>query len=88
MAHSVELIFDPVGDDAIQRIWRSLAAAGLPSQVHVKSGTNRPHVTLVAARQICADVDDDLRALAPALPLECVVGAPVVFPARGRHWRG
>ncbi len=80
MAHSVELIFDPVGDDAIQRIWRTLAAAGLPSQVHVKSDTNRPHVTLVAARQISADVDDDLRALAPALPLECVVGAPVVFP--------
>jgi hypothetical protein len=80
MAHSVELIFDTAGEAAIQRIWRILAAAGLPSQVRVKSDTNRPHVTLVAARHICADVDAALRALGPVLPLDCVIGAPVVFP--------
>ena len=80
MAHSVELIFDTAGEAAIQRIWRILAAAGLPSQVQVKSDTNRPHVTLVAARHICADVDAALRALGPVLPLDCVIGAPVVFP--------
>ena len=80
MAHSVELIFDNAGDAGIQRIWRSLAAVGLPSQVQVKSDTNRPHVTLVAARHISAEVDAALRALAAALPLPCVIGAPVVFP--------
>lgn len=80
MAHSVELVFDATGDAAIRRIWRSLAAAGLPSQVRVRSDTNRPHVTLVAAQGIDVGVDEALRSLAPALPLACVVGAPVVFP--------
>lgn len=80
MAHSVELIFDPAGDAAIRRIWQSLDSSGLPSQVHVRSATNRPHVTLVAARKIAAGVDEALRALTPALPLTCVIGAPVVFP--------
>lgn len=79
MAHSVELIFDPVSEAAIIGIWQVLAAAGLPSQLRVKSDTNRPHVTLVAAQHISADVDDSLRELAAALPLACVVGAPVVF---------
>lgn len=80
MAHSVELVFDPAGDAAIHGVWAALAAAGLPSQVHVKSVTNRPHVTLIAARQIDGAVDEDLRAVASALPLPCVIGAPVVFP--------
>lgn len=79
MAHSLELLFDPATDAAIRSIWESLAEAGLPSQVHVKSATNRPHVTLVAAREISGAVDDVLRTLAPHLPLDCVIGTPLVF---------
>jgi hypothetical protein len=79
MAHSIELLLDPRTDTAIRAAWQALADAGLPSQVNVKSSTNRPHITLLAAERISPDVDEVLRGLAPRLPLACVVGAHVVF---------
>ena len=80
MAHSVEVLLDPDSDAAIRSIWQALADAGLPSQTRVKSDSNRPHVTLIAAGRIDARVDDTLRGLAPRFPIRCVIGAPVVFP--------
>lgn len=82
MAHSIELLFDAASEATITGIWHNLAAAGLPSQLSVGSGTNRPHVTLIAAQHISAAVDAALRTLARELPLFCVVGAPVVFTRR------
>lgn len=79
MAHSVELLFDADSEAAIVAIWQALDAAGLPCQLRVKSDTNRPHVTLLAAQRISADVDGALRELAAELPLSCAVGAAVVF---------
>ena len=82
MAHSVELLFDQETDDAIRRQWAALAEAGLPSQAHHRSPTNRPHVTLTVAERIDAGVDEALRELAGRLPLPCRVGAPLVFGHR------
>jgi len=79
MAHSIELLLDSRTDTAIRAVWKALADAGLPSQVQVKSETNRPHITLLAAQRINPEVDEVLRGLAPRLPLDCVVGAHVVF---------
>jgi hypothetical protein len=79
MAHSIELLLDPRTDTAIRAAWQALADAGLPSQVNVKSPTNRPHITLLAAERISPDVDDVLRQLSPRLPMDAVVGAPLVF---------
>ena len=79
MAHSIELLLDSRTDAAIRAAWQALADAGLPSQVQVKSATNRPHITLLAAQRISPEVDEVLRGLAPRLPLDCVVGAHVVF---------
>jgi len=79
MAHSIELLLDSRTDTAIRAAWQALADAGLPSQVQVKSETNRPHITLLAAQRISPEVDEVLRVLAPQLPLDCVVGAHVVF---------
>jgi hypothetical protein len=79
MAHSIELLLDSRTDTAIRAAWQALADAGLPSQVNVKSATNRPHITLLAAQRISPEVDEVLRGLAPRLPLDCVVGAHVVF---------
>lgn len=79
MAHSIELLLDAASDAAIRAQWQALADAGLPSQVRVKSPTNRPHITLIAAERITADVDDTLGALAGRLPLGCVIGAPLLF---------
>jgi len=79
MAHSIELLLDSHSDGVIRADWQALADAGLPSQVNVKSATNRPHITLLAAERISPDIDEVLRELAPRLPFECVVGAHVVF---------
>lgn len=79
MAHSIELLFDADTDAAIRSIWTLLSDAGLPSQSTVISPTNRPHVTLVAARAISGEVDDALRGLSARLPVSCVIGAPLIF---------
>ena len=79
VAHSIELLLDAHTDAAIRAAWQALADAGLQSQVNVKSATNRPHITLLAAKRISPDVDVVLRELASQLPLDCVVGAHVVF---------
>ena len=79
MAHSIELLLDARSEAAIRSLWGALDDAGLPSQAHVKSPTNRPHVTLLAARWIGPDVDAALRELASRFPFGCVVGAPLVF---------
>jgi len=79
MAHSIELLLDSHSDGVLRADWQALADAGLPSQVNVKSATNRPHITLLAAERISPDIDEVLRELAPRLPFECVVGAHVVF---------
>lgn len=79
MAHSVELLFDPETEDAIRGQWAALAEAGLPSQAHHRSPTNRPHVTLTVAARIEPAVDVALRELAGRLPLPCWIGAPLLF---------
>ncbi|OFJ51472.1 2'-5' RNA ligase family protein [Mycolicibacterium grossiae] len=82
MAHSIELTFDAATDAAVRREWDALADAGLPSQARHRSPTNRPHVTMTVADHIAPNVDDALRAAALALPLDCRLGAPLIF---GRH---
>jgi len=79
MVHSVELLFDQGIEAAVRREWAALAEAGLPSQARHRSPTNRPHVTLTVAERIDPSVDAELREPARGLPLECRVGAPVVF---------
>ncbi len=79
MAHSVELLLDPQTEAAIVSAWQLLDGAGLPSQAHVTSPTNRPHITLIAAQRISPDVDGVLRAVADRFPVDAVVGAPLVF---------
>lgn len=79
MAHSIELLLDAGSDAALRAQWQDLAHAGLPSQLLVKSTTNRPHITLIAARRIHPGADEPLRGLASMFPLDCVVGAPLVF---------
>jgi hypothetical protein len=79
MAHSIELLLDDHSDAAIRTVWQRLEDAGLPSQLRVKSATNRPHVTLLAAERIAPDVDDELAQLQARFPLAVVVGAPLIF---------
>jgi 2'-5' RNA ligase len=71
MVHSIELLFDRDTEAAIRRIWNDLAAADIPSQ----APAGRPHVTLLVADRIAAEVDAVLRPVAARLPLGCTVGA-------------
>ncbi len=75
MVHSVELLFDPETEGTLRRIWDDLAAADLPSRVPA----GRPHVTVAVAERIAPDVDALLRPVAQQLPLDCDVGAPLLF---------
>jgi hypothetical protein len=75
MVHSVELLFDPDTEAALRRIWDELADADLPSRIPA----GRPHVTVAVAERIAPDVDILLRPIAQRLPLECDVGAPLLF---------
>jgi 2'-5' RNA ligase len=75
MVHSIELLFDPDTEATLRRMWDELAAADLRSRVPA----GRPHVTVAVAERIAPDVDALLRPIAQHLPLECVVGAPLLF---------
>ena len=75
MVHSVELLFDPETEATLRRIWYDLAAADLGGRLPV----GRPHVTVAVAERIAPDVDTLLRPIAQRLPLDCDVGAPLVF---------
>jgi len=81
MAHSIELLLDGPGDEAIRQIWHALDDVGLPSAAAIRAATNRPHITLLAARQIDPSVDKELVGLAGELPIPCVIGSPLVFGA-------
>jgi hypothetical protein len=79
VVHSVELFFDADADERIRRLWEDLDAVGVRSQAAVKSPSNRPHVTLVVADRMTADVDDVLVPVLARLPLDCRLGAPMLF---------
>lgn len=75
MVHSVELLFDADTESVLRRIWDELADSDVPARIPA----GRPHVTLVAAEQITGAADEALRAVARRLPLDCEVGAPLLF---------
>ena len=82
MVHSVELLFDRETDGLVRRDWTALAEAGLPSQANHRSPTNRPHVTLTVGDRIDPKVDAGLWEPARQFPLDCRIGAAMVFGGR------
>lgn len=75
MVHSIELVFDADTETTVRRIWTDLAAAGVPSQAPAA----RPHVTLVVAQRIDPQVDAALSTVADRLPIDCTLGATLIF---------
>jgi hypothetical protein len=75
VVHSIELVFDAATETVIHRIWADLAAAGIPSQAPAA----RPHVSLAVAQRIDPGVDAALATVLGGLPLECVLGATLIF---------
>ncbi|MEO9330042.1 2'-5' RNA ligase family protein [Gordonia aurantiaca] len=85
MAHSIELLPDEDSDAWLRQRWAALADVGLSSAQRIRSATNRPHVTLLAARHIAASADAALAPTAQRLPLKALIGAPIVFGHGSRH---
>jgi 2'-5' RNA ligase len=79
VVHSIELLLDPGTEAATRRIWAALSEAGL----HSPGQASRPHVTLVVADAIASDVDELLIEATGRLPLQCRLGAPMVFGGGG-----
>ena len=75
MVHSVELLFDPDTESAIRGLWQRLSDAGLRSP----AATSRPHITMVVADTIGAEVDSPLAALREHFPFRALIAAPMVF---------
>ncbi|MGW0035919.1 2'-5' RNA ligase family protein [Gordonia sp. NPDC003376] len=84
MAHSVEFLLDDPSDQQIRSQWAALSAAGLPSAERIRSATNRPHVTAMAATGISPQVDGELAAVAMHLPFPVTLGAVIIF-GHGSH---
>ncbi|NQW90501.1 2'-5' RNA ligase family protein [Curtobacterium sp. VKM Ac-2861] len=79
---SIELVLDGPSDRAVRALWQTLVAAELPSLGH--SGTNDPHVTLVAGDAVPVPTD-----LGVAVPEALRVAGVLLFPAGpGRHVLG
>ncbi|MBU9765008.1 2'-5' RNA ligase family protein [Mycobacterium sp. TNTM28] len=75
MVHSVELIFDPETETVVRGIWDALRDKDIPSQ----APASRPHATLTVAQRIDADADAALRELTDRFPIECRLGATLIF---------
>ena len=83
MAQSVELIFDPVTENALRVHWDRLADAGLPSYRRSQPDQHhRPHLTLYAADTISAEADEQLPTLFDGLDLPLRIGGLMIFGPR------
>ncbi|RYP82473.1 2'-5' RNA ligase family protein [Nocardioides guangzhouensis] len=85
MVQALELTFDRRTDDAVRAQWDVLKDAGLPSLARHTGPTNRPHVTLDTREEVAADAERALTPIALRLPIELLIGAPLLFHAR-RRW--
>ncbi|MFP5334180.1 MAG: 2'-5' RNA ligase family protein [Actinomycetes bacterium] len=85
MVQSVELLLDDATDLAVRRQWTALGDAGLPSQGRHTGPSNRPHVTLAVAGSVPDVVEAALPDAVRGLPLDVLLGSPVVFGAPGRR---
>lgn len=77
---SVELLLDPESEARLRAQWEALETAGLPSLALHTSASNRPHVTLLAGREL---TPPEPGALGP-LPASVDLGAVLLFPHSGR----
>lgn len=82
MVHSVEMLFDAETESAVRRIWDDLMTVGVRSQAAHKSPSNRPHVTVTVAERMADTVAAALRPALARLPLDCRIGAPMLFGGR------
>ena len=85
MVQALELTFDRRADEAVRAQWDALKDAGLPSLARHTGPTNRPHVTLDTRDEVADEVEPELAPVALRLPIELLIGAPLLFHAR-RRW--
>ncbi|MBF4162114.1 2'-5' RNA ligase family protein [Nocardioides acrostichi] len=78
--HSLELVPDDEGQEAVRAQWQALLDAGLPSQAQHRSPSNAPHVSVVEAARLPDEAIDVARVrLAGLLPVTVRVGGVLVL---------
>lgn len=78
--HSLELIPDDDGQQAVRAQWQALHDAGLPSQLDHRGSTNAPHISVVEAEELPDAAFDVARArLASLLPVTALVGGVLLL---------
>lgn len=87
--HTVELLPDPATEDRVVRVWRALAAVGLPSQAGHRHPTNRPHLTLATSAELAPSGRPGLVPALSVLPVPLRLEGVVRFGGRTRvlAWR-
>lgn len=81
--HSLELLPDAAGQDAVRRDWQALRQAGLRSQLDHRGLTNVPHLTLVAAPAIGPEVERlAAELIEPLLPIRVRASGLLLLGAR------
>ncbi|TQJ31848.1 2'-5' RNA ligase family protein [Microbacterium sp. SLBN-146] len=73
---SIELLLDADTERAVRDDWRRLSDAGLSSLAAHTSPSNRPHVTLLARRELPVT---DFGAAVRQLPIGIRLGDPITF---------
>ncbi|MGV9559481.1 2'-5' RNA ligase family protein [Streptomyces sp. NPDC003522] len=82
--YTVELLPDPVTEEAVEGVWRRLLDLGLPSQATHRHPTNRPHLTLATADALTPEVRGRLRRELAVLPFPLHLDGLVRFTGRTR----
>lgn len=72
--HSLELVPDDAGQEAVRAQWQALSDAGLPSQLDHRGSTNIPHISVVEAPELPGAALDVAHArLGSLLPVTALV---------------
>ncbi|MDP9826946.1 2'-5' RNA ligase family protein [Kineosporia succinea] len=79
MTQSLELLLDDQLDEAVRAQWRTLQAAGLPSQARHTGTSNAPHITLAVAQRLPEDVERRIRNHPMNLPVNITLGGLLLF---------
>ncbi|TDN91979.1 2'-5' RNA ligase family protein [Microbacterium sp. BK668] len=78
---SVEILLDPLSEQAVRDEWDRLIDAGLPSTGRQTAPSNRPHITVAVRERVDASA---VASVADALPLELALGGILLFGHSGR----
>jgi 2'-5' RNA ligase len=83
MAHTIELLFDPISEATVRDLWAQLERVGLPSLATRTHRRHRPHVSLSVAEYIQAGQLQGVHERIAAAHLDLTLYSAAIFPRKG-----